>query len=156
MWIITRPPFFYLMQYLIQFFRYICDGLIKVLGFVTTLPGQIATLFASISGSIWALFDFVSSSSDSIASHCQIIDNHISAFSSAPFFQNDYFRLINYCLSLDSLWSNFVAIFTFFISCVSLLALTIFPFLLTFGFSVWVINISRNLVNSYLPNAAKV
>lgn len=141
------------MSYIIKIFKYIAEGLVKVLGFITSLPGMIVTLFTTLGTSLYEGFDFLISKAERIERVASDVSDRITEFTSAGFVASDYFQALSYTLALDQAWGYIYWIVGFFVSVVLLLLVTIVPFIITFGFSVTVINTTKNLVQSFIPAA---
>lgn len=143
------------MGYLIDFFKLIGAGLMRGFNFIISVPGQVATLFTTLGVSLYESFQFLSGNSSEITSFADQVQNFANEVSGSSFVQSDYFQALSYTLALDDAWTYLSTAFSFFVAGCIFLLTVVLPFLFTFGFSVMVVNTTRNMVNSFLPGAAK-
>lgn len=143
------------MGYIVDFFKLIGSGLMRVFSFIISVPGQVVTLFTTMGASLYESFHFLSGNSSGITSAADRVQSFANEVSGSSFVQSDYFQSLCYTLALDDAWTYLSTAFSFFVAGCLFLLTVVLPFLFTFGFSVTVVNTTRNMVNSYLPGAAK-
>ncbi len=143
------------MGYLVDFFKLIGKGLMRGFEFIISVPGQVVTLFTTLGTSLYESFRFLSGNSENITSFADRVQNLANEVSGSSFVQSDYFQALTYALALDDAWTYLSTAFSFFVAGCLFLLTVVLPFLFTFGFSVMVVNTTRNMVNSFLPGAAK-
>lgn len=143
------------MSYLVDFFKLIGSGIHRAFSFIISVPGQVVTLFTTLGTSLYEGFVFLSGNSSEVTGIADTVQNFAREVADSSFVQSDWFQTLGYTLALDDAWTYITGAFSFFCAGCIFLLTVVLPFLFTFGFSVMVVNTTRNMVNSFLPGAAK-
>lgn len=131
------------MSTIVKFFKFLYDGFMSALSFLVSLPGIIATSFATLGTSVYSVYNSLSNSGSLVSGWSSDLSTSVSDFTSSVSIP-PMVGMAGYAMSVDILFDGFIAFFgfvfpvvtlvlTFFLVTIPALALQIF----VVKFSAW-------------------
>lgn len=140
------------MSTVIKFFKLLYDGVMNALAFLVSLPGMIATSFATLGTSVYSIYNSLSNSGSFVSGWSSDLSTAVADFT--------YFvdippivRMAGYAMSIDILFDGFVALLGFVFPVVTLVVTFLLITIPALALQIFVVKFSAWCCISLFPDA---